>query len=78
VALPTDQIVLAEDRSGAARIGFGGMRFDGLGEDGALTFVRVRDLKPEHELSPERGQVMKLDPAFVTSIEVAGTRVWPA
>jgi hypothetical protein len=77
VSLPTDQIVLAEDAAGGARVGFGGMRFDGLGEDGALTFLRVRDLVPEHELSPERGQVMKLDPAYVQSIMVAGRRVWP-
>ena len=36
---------LGGGRSGAARVGFGGMRFDGV-EDGLLTFRRVRDLPP--------------------------------
>ena len=78
VSLPTDQIVLAEDGAGAARVGFGGMRFDGLDDDGRLTFQRVRDLRPAHELSPERGEVMKLEPEHVAAIEVDGRRVWPA
>ena len=30
VPLPTDQIVLAQDEGGAARVGFGGMRFEGM------------------------------------------------
>ena len=30
VPLPTDQIVLAEDGDGAARVGFGGMSFEGV------------------------------------------------
>ena len=77
VSLPTDQIMLAEDGAGAARVGFGGMRFDGVGDDGQLTFRRVRDLRPAHELSPERGQVMKLRPEYVQAIEIDGQRVWP-
>ena len=77
VALPTDLIELAEDETGAARIGFGGMRFDGLEDDGALTFRREGDLRPEHELSPERGQVMKLQPEYIQAVEVDGQRVWP-
>src|SRR5438093_884019 len=51
VPLPTDQIVLADDSTGAARVGFGGMRFDGV-EGGQLVFRRVRDLWPEQQLSP--------------------------
>jgi hypothetical protein len=31
VPLPTDQIVFAEDNGGAARVGFGGMRFAACG-----------------------------------------------
>lgn len=77
VSLPTDQIVLAEDGTGAARVGFGGMRFDGVEDDGQLTFSRVRDLRPANELSPERGRVMKLRPEYVQTIEVDGHRVWP-
>ena len=77
VSLPTDQIELAGDETGAARIGFGGMRFDGIDDDGKLTFRRVRDLRPEHELSPERALVMKLLPEYVQAIEVDGHRVWP-
>jgi hypothetical protein len=30
VPLPTDQIVFAEDGGGAARVGFGGMSFEGM------------------------------------------------
>jgi hypothetical protein len=75
VPLPTDQIVSAEDGSGAARVGFGGMRFDGV-EDGQLTFRRVRDLAPEHELSPERGRRMTLEPAMVAAVFMAGRLAW--
>ena len=32
VSLPTDQIVFADDASGQARVGFGGMQFAGLEE----------------------------------------------
>ena len=46
VPLPTDQIVFAEDGGGAARVGFGGMSFEGM-EAGQLVFLRVRDLQPE-------------------------------
>ena len=77
VSLPTDQIVLTEDAGGSARVGFGGMRFDGVAEDGLLTFTRVREVRPEHELSPERASVMKLQPGQVTAIEIDGRHVWP-
>jgi hypothetical protein len=76
VALPTDQIVLAENREGAAHVGFGGMQFEGL-EDGELVFLRVRDLQPEALLSPQRGRRMTLQPAMVASIAVDGRVVWP-
>ena len=76
VPLPTDQIVFAEDGGGAAQVGFGGMSFAGL-EDGALVFVRVRDLQPEALLSPQRGRRMTLEPRMVASIAVDGRVVWP-
>jgi hypothetical protein len=75
VPLPTDQIVSTEDRAGAAQIGFGGMRFDGL-EDGLLTFRRVRDLFAEHQLSPERGRRMTLKPEMVAAVFMEGRLVW--
>jgi len=75
VPLPTDQIVLAEDQGGAARVGFGGMRFDGI-EKGRLTFVRVRDLAAEHELSPERGRRMTLEPMMVAAVFMEGRLAW--
>ncbi len=77
VPLPTDQIVSADDTGGAARVGFGGMRFDGV-EDGLLVFRRVRDLWPPERLSPERGVRMTLEPAMVTVVLVEGHVVWPA
>jgi hypothetical protein len=75
VPLPTDQIVSTEDRAGAAQVGFGGMRFDGL-EGGYLTFRRVRDLFAEHELSPERGRRMTLKPEMVAAVFMEGRLVW--
>jgi hypothetical protein len=75
VPLPTDQIVLAEDGGGAARVGFGGMRFDGI-EGGLLTFRRVRDLVAEHRLSPERGRRMTLEPKTVAAVFMEGRLAW--
>ena len=77
VSLPTDQIVLADHSSGAARVGFGGMSFVGM-NDGRLIFDRVRDLLPEEQLSPARSRTMILDPAWVASIAVDGRVVWSA
>src|SRR6267154_4143246 len=69
VSLPTDQIVLTDEACGRARVGFGGMRFVGS-EDGRLVFVRVRELFPEDQLSPDRSQKMLLDPRWVATIYV--------
>jgi hypothetical protein len=76
VSVPTDQVVYADDTSGRARIGFGGMRYDGI-EDGYLVFLRVRDLQPPETLPPERGRRMTLKPEMVSVICVDGKEVWP-
>jgi hypothetical protein len=76
VPLPTDQIVFEDDTAQIARVGFGGMSFEGV-EDGMLVFHRVRDLKPEELLSPHRGRRMTLEPAMVAAIYVDGRQVWP-
>ncbi|MSR47772.1 MAG: hypothetical protein EXS13_12045 [Planctomycetes bacterium] len=76
VSLPTDQIVFADDASGCARVGFGGMRFTGM-EDGRLVFVRVRELFPEDQLSPARSHTMRLDPQWVAAMLVDGRKIWP-
>jgi hypothetical protein len=75
VPLPTDQIVSSDDGAGAARVGFGGMRYDGI-EGGLLTFRRFRDLLAEHELSPERGRRMTLEPRMVGAVFMQGRLVW--
>ena len=75
VSLPTDQIVVADDAHGYARVGFGGMRFAGW-EEGRLMFLRVRELHPEEELSPARSHKMLLDPGWVAAVVVDGQRVW--
>ena len=75
VPLPTDQVVSSDDGAGAARVGFGGMRFDGI-EEGLLTFRRFRDLLAEHELSPERGRRMTLEPEMVAAVFMEGRLVW--
>jgi len=76
VPLPTDQIVFAEDGGGVARVGFGGMSFEGV-EGDQLVFFRVRDLQPEELLSPERGRRMTLAPRMVATVTVDGRVVWP-
>jgi len=75
VPLPTDQIVFDDDTAGRARVGFGGMSFEGI-EDGSLVFYRVRDLRPEEELSPQRGRRMTLDPRMVSAVYADGRKVW--
>ena len=40
VPLPTDQIVFDDETAGRARVGFGGMSFEGI-EDGSLVFYRA-------------------------------------
>ena len=77
VSLPTDQIVSAYEAEGSVRVGFGGMRFVGL-EDGQLVFVRVRELHPEDQLSPDRSHTMRLHPAWVALVSEHGRPVWPA
>jgi len=75
VSLPTDQIVTADDTSGRALVGFGGMRFSGV-RDGRLTFVRVRELHPEERLSPARSHLMTLEQRWVSTIVENGHVVW--
>ena len=76
VSLPTDQIVSADDSESHARVGFGGMHFAGV-EEGQLAFVRVRELFPEDQLSPDRSHKMLLNPRWVSAITVNGQPVWP-
>lgn len=77
VSLPTDQIVSVDDDGGVTRVGFGGMQF--VGSDGRyLVFIRVRELHPEDQLSPDRSHTMRLDPAWVAAISSGGQQVWPA
>ena len=76
VSLPTDQIVYSDASEGAARVGFGGMRFAGL-DAGRLVFHRARELQPEERLSPARSHVMVLDAQWVSRVVVDGQRVWP-
>ena len=74
VSLPTDQIVFAEDEGGFARVGFGGMEYAGV-EDGQLAFIRVREVRAEHELSPARSRKMLLDRRRVAAVYVDGRRL---
>ena len=76
VSLPTDQIVSADDSAGQAIVGFGGMTFVGV-EDGHLAFIRVRELFPDDQLSPDRSHKMLLNPQWVSAITVDGQPVWP-
>jgi hypothetical protein len=75
VSLPTDQIVFADDSGGHARVGFGGMQFIGP-EGGQLVFVRIRELLPEDQLSPDRSHTMRLDARWVAVVAEYGRPVW--
>jgi hypothetical protein len=75
VSLPTDQIVFADDSAGFVRAELGGMRFVGAEAD-LLVFVRVRELRPEHELSPDRSHTMRLNREWVSAISADGVRLW--
>ena len=75
ISLPTDQIVDVGDAEGGVAVTFGGFRFDGL-RDGRLTFTRVRELRPDHELSPDRSWTMILEPEWVASVQEDGVRVF--
>ena len=76
ISLPTDLIVDAHERDDAVVVGFGGMRFNGI-QDGRVTFVRVRDLWPESQLSPARSWLMTLDPLWVASVHESDCQLWP-
>jgi hypothetical protein len=77
VSLPTDQIVFADDSTGHARVGFGGMQFVGI-EDGRLKFTRIRELLLEEQLSPARSHTMFLETSWLAAIFVDGRSVWHA
>ena len=75
VSLPTDQIIYADATDGRARVGFGGMQFVGQ-DEGYLVFVRVREVLPPNQLSPDRSHTMRLDTRWVASVSVDGQLVW--
>ncbi|OFZ20561.1 MAG: hypothetical protein A2X94_11085 [Bdellovibrionales bacterium GWB1_55_8] len=77
ILLPADQVVFHEDSNGSARVGLGGMSFEGIQEK-QLVFWRVRDLLPDEHLSPQRELRVTLVPETVKSIHVRGNRVWPS
>jgi hypothetical protein len=63
VPLPTDYVIAGDDAQGAARVQFGGMRFDGV-QDGMLVFTR-------------KERRMTLEPDMVSAVLVDGKPVWP-
>ena len=75
VSLPTDQIIYADAADGRARVGFGGMQFVGQ-DEGHLVFVRIREVLPPNQLSPDRSHTMRLDARWVASVSVDGQLVW--
>ena len=75
VSLPTDQIVLADDTAGFARVGFGGMRYEGHNSQ-RLTFVRVREMFLEDQLSPARSHTMHLEAQWLAAVFTDGQEAW--
>jgi hypothetical protein len=76
VQVPADQIVLEEQEQGAARVGFGGVSFEGM-VDGQLAFWRVKDIAPEETLPADRDIRFLIAPELVSSIHAHGIQVWP-
>jgi hypothetical protein len=76
IEIPSDQVVLDENAKGQARVGFGGMSFEGV-EDDRLVFWRVRDLLPESLLPSSTTDKLTLDPQVVSAVRVQGVQVWP-
>jgi hypothetical protein len=76
IPVPADQIVSEDEERGAARVGFGGLSFEGM-VDGRLAFWRVYDLAPDEMLAPDRDIRFLIDPDLVSSVEVRGVKVWP-
>jgi hypothetical protein len=52
------------------------MEFVGL-DEGHLAFIRVRELYPEDQLSPDRSHLMRLEPSWVAGVSVDGQPRWP-
>jgi hypothetical protein len=75
VSLPTDQIVSVDTDDARVVIECGGMAFTGVEKD-VLTFARVRDLRPEAELSPDRSWTMTLSTTWVAVVAEDGREVW--
>src|SRR4051812_43016487 len=65
IPVPADQIVLEEVEKGSARVGFGGVSFEGM-VDGQLAFWRVKDLAPEQSLAADRDIRFLIAPEFVS------------
>ena len=76
IPVPADQIVLEEQERGAARVGFGGVSFEGL-VDGQLAFWRVKDIAPEDMVAADRDIRFLVPTDLVSSIAVQGIKVWP-
>ena len=75
VSLPTDQIIDADDGDGHVCVTFGGMAFRHA-DAGQLVFDRVRELRPETELSPARSHRMILDQRWVAVVRSPRGRLW--
>jgi hypothetical protein len=56
-------------------VGFGGMQFVGP-DEGDLVFVRIREVLPPNQLSPDRSHTMRLNAQWVASVSVDGQLVW--
>lgn len=77
VQIPSDQIVF-DDRakSGALRIGLGGMSFEGL-ESEKLVFWRVRDVLPSEQIGSGSADKVLISTSLVSRLSVQGAQVWP-
>ena len=81
VSLPSRQIVHGDQTYGAARVGLGGMSFEGIqGEQ--MVFWRVKDLIPESArmsdgFNDDGDDKMLLDFQNISRVLLQGIQVWP-
>ncbi len=75
--VPTEQVIFEDSTRGSAKIGIGGMSFEGVSTQDEFVFCRVKDLLPEQWCSPQFDGLMKLPKRVVSRVVMNGAQVWP-
>jgi hypothetical protein len=76
VEVPEDQVIFADEKSGQARLGLGGMSYEGIRDD-RFELWRVRDLWPEDRIAVSSEQRILVAREMVSRILLEGAQVYP-